>query len=122
MSVVHDTFKLRHFICPDLHTHKEFWWGKNEPPLCPTCNLPTAEGEPARAQKAAYVIGDECDVMVRHGICNPDGTPKRYTSKEEMRRAAYEQGLTQGTDTPKPNQRIVEERARAREEGRPSRL
>ena len=39
------------------------------------------------------VIGDECDVTVRHGICNADGTPRRYTSKSEMAKEAAKRGL-----------------------------
>ncbi len=37
---------------------------------------------------------DECDVTMRHGLCNPDGSPKRFTSKAEMAREAKKQGLT----------------------------
>lgn len=58
---------------------------------CDTCSgalervlLPTNRGQ---------VIGDECDVWVKHGICNDDGTPKRYTSKKDMREAAAKKGL-----------------------------
>ena len=43
---------------------------------------------------SATVIGDECDVLVKHGICNEDGSPKRYTSKAEMARTAKERGYT----------------------------
>ena len=46
--------------------------------------LPTGRGQ---------VIGDECDVYVKHGICHDDGTPKRYTSKKDMREAAAKKGL-----------------------------
>jgi hypothetical protein len=38
--------------------------------------------------------GDECDVLAKHGLCNPDGSPHRYTSKSEMRKAAEKRGLT----------------------------
>ncbi len=38
-------------------------------------------------------IGDECDTVVRHGLCNPDGSPRRYTSKSEMRKEATKRGL-----------------------------
>lgn len=37
---------------------------------------------------AGSVVSDEIDVVVHNAICNPDGTPKRYTSKTEMRAAA----------------------------------
>lgn len=46
--------------------------------------LPTGRGQ---------VLGDECDVWVKHGICNDDGTPKHYTSKKDMREAAQKKGM-----------------------------
>lgn len=39
------------------------------------------------------VNGDECDVIISHGICNDDGTPRRYRSKAEMRKEAEKKGL-----------------------------
>jgi hypothetical protein len=39
------------------------------------------------------VIGDECDVTIHHGLCHPDGTPRRFTSKSEMRETAKALGL-----------------------------
>lgn len=43
--------------------------------------------------KPPAAVGDECDVTVRHGLCNPDGTPRRYTSKSDMAREAKARGL-----------------------------
>jgi hypothetical protein len=71
--------------------HPDCW----EPISCetPACScggtlervyLPTGRGQ---------VLGDECDVWVKHGICNDDGTPKRYTSKKDMREAAEKKGM-----------------------------
>src|SRR5205823_5816136 len=56
------------------------------------------------------VITDEIPggYSVAHAICNPDGTPRRFYSKSEIKRAAHEAGWTISGDTPKPNQRIVE--------------
>ena len=48
---------------------------------------------PWRSMKSANVISDECDVMIQHGICNDDGTPRHYTSKADMRREAERRGL-----------------------------
>lgn len=64
------------------------------------------------------VIGDDIPggVWIRHGICNPDGTPKKYYSKSEIKKAAFENNLTHGFDTPKPNPKIVEQELQAREE------
>jgi len=35
----------------------------------------------------------EGGVMIAHGICNDDGTPKRYDSRAEIRRACEAKGL-----------------------------
>jgi hypothetical protein len=42
---------------------------------------------------ASSIIGDECDVTIKHGLCWPDGTPRRFTSRAEMRREAEKRGL-----------------------------
>lgn len=52
---------------------------------------------------------------IKHGICNPDGTPKKYYSKSEIKKAAYDAGLFIIGDTPKVNPRLKEE-AHARRE------
>jgi hypothetical protein len=39
------------------------------------------------------VIGDECDVYIKHGLCHDDGTPRRFTSKAEMAQVAKKKGL-----------------------------
>lgn len=50
-------------------------------------------------------------LLIKHGICNEDGTPKRYDSKSEIKRAAFEAGYFVGDDTPRPNARLQDERA-----------
>lgn len=65
--------------------------------------------------QAPAVIGDECDVWVKNGICNEDGTPRHYRSKAEMRRVAKEKGLvnvvehlgTKGGDRSPHTQRFI---------------
>lgn len=69
---------------------------------CPTCGAPTEN----LWRSATAVIADSIPggVEIRHGICNDDGTPKRYYHKSEITRAAKEKGLYQGGgDTYKPN-------------------
>ncbi len=66
-------------------------------------------------QGAGFRVGDECDVMARNGLCNPDGSPRRYTSKAEMAREAKKRGLVnhvehiggKGSDKSKHTQRFV---------------
>lgn len=81
-------------------------------PVCPCGGqlervlMPTGRGT---------VIGDECDVTVKHGLCNADGTPRRFTSKSDMRKAAEKKGLVshvehmpgRGTDKSKHTTRWV---------------
>jgi len=65
--------------------------------------------------KPSAVIGDECDVWVQHGLCNADGSPQHFTSKQEMSREAARRGLTnyvthqpgKGTDKSKHTVRWV---------------
>ncbi len=63
---------------------------------CPTCKTNTLDRVLLGGQ-SAHVHGDECDVVVKHGICNEDGSPRRYRSKSEMARAARELGERTGT-------------------------
>jgi hypothetical protein len=39
------------------------------------------------------VIGDEIDIEIKNGLCHEDGTPRRFRSKAELKRAAKEKGL-----------------------------
>lgn len=44
--------------------------------------------------RANNVIGDECDVLIKHALCNADGSPRRYRSRQEIARVAKERGYT----------------------------
>lgn len=83
---------------------------------CETCGNELRIGDwpfcphgPAHMQ----VMGDDIPggIEIKHGICNEDGTPKRYYSYSEIRQAAFEAGLTQGGDTPKRNARLEDAKA-----------
>ena len=45
--------------------------------------------------KVSGVISDECDVWAKNGICNPDGTPRHYRFKSEMKAEAKRRGLSE---------------------------
>jgi len=51
-------------------------------------------GTALNPRKPHGVIGDECDVWVQHGLCNADGSPQHFTSRQEMSREAARRGLT----------------------------
>jgi len=86
-------------------------WQTPVPP-CPVCLGPR---EKVWRAKANAVIGDECDVWVKHAICNDDGTPKRYRSKQAMKEAAAAKGMVNhvehiagpGSDKNKHTQRWI---------------
>lgn len=48
--------------------------------------------------QANSVIGDDIPggILIEHGICNADGSPKRYYTKSSMTKAAKAKGLHQG--------------------------
>ena len=65
-----------------------------EPVTPPDVPCPDCGGVTRRAWfgKPANVIGDEIDVSIQNGICNPDGTPRRFTSRTELREAERKSG------------------------------
>lgn len=58
---------------------------------CPNCGFYNLQrvwlGKPPGAH------GDEIDIWIKNGLCHEDGTPKHYTSKEQIFRDAKAKGL-----------------------------
>lgn len=111
MPATRHVMKRRYYVCSCGADLIEIRWSYDPLPTCHKCSAEMKE-DYGQFGLAPAVIGDEIPggLEVRHGICNPDGTPKRYYSKSEIRRAAAEAGYTISGETPKPNQRIVEQR------------
>ena len=69
--------------------------------ICDRCFQSLDEGEhgqykcPFEPRPAFSVIPDEIPggMEIRHGICNEDGSPRRYYSKSEMAAEAKRRGL-----------------------------
>jgi hypothetical protein len=61
---------------------------------CPKCGRNT---ERAWIGKTATVVADEIPggIWIRHGLCNEDGSPRKYYSKSEIAREAEKRGLVQ---------------------------
>ena len=68
---------------------------------------PFCKGKGSHARSNWAVIGDECDVWIRHGLCNTDGSPRRFRSKTEIKRAANERGWIHADDTPGKPYRVA---------------
>lgn len=70
--------------------------------LCPECGdeygigqFPFCSGKGSHSKGTGVVVEDSIPggYLVEHGLCNPDGSPRRYYSKSEMRREADKRGL-----------------------------
>lgn len=75
--------------------------------VCSTCYV-LIKPQPTRFGQASMIATDSIPggYYVKHGLCNPDGSPKRFDSKSDIKEAAYESGWTIGGETPKINPRI----------------
>lgn len=101
MSTVKHTFKewtSRCISCP--FQGKILGWDNALPLPCPDCSAPTALITDT-VNQAHGVIGDELNgYEARHGVCWPDGSPRRFDSKTDLKRALNEKGLKILGDTP----------------------
>lgn len=87
------TFKERKLWCDKCKIHaKKLLWDTDPVPVCGDCGG-EMEGFYGQDSKGPAVIGDEMDLMVPHGVCHPDGTPRRFTSKSDLRQALKAAGL-----------------------------
>lgn len=77
--------------CPQGHEQYNLFLKIGERPPCPTCGEPTE----TLWKAANSVIADDIPggVEIRHGLCNEDGSPRRYYSKSEMAAEAKRRGL-----------------------------
>jgi hypothetical protein len=94
-------YKLECLAC-DTRVHRLVWDYDLEKQTCEQCQGPlTIYSHACRPTPGIATDDIPGGVDIHHGICNPDGTPKRYYSKTEIRRACNEQGWTMNGDTPK---------------------
>lgn len=81
------TFKEHRLWCESCKNRAtKLFWTHDPTPPCDTCGGPLVEFY-GQDRKAATVIGDEIDLMVPHGVCHADGTPRRFRSRSELARA-----------------------------------
>lgn len=80
-------------ICKNGHEQRDRLLPVGKRPLCPNCGEPTE----TLWDQSCGVIGDDIPggIEIRHGLCNADGTPRRYYSYSEIRKEAERRGLTQ---------------------------
>lgn len=75
--------------------------------ICDRCYHPETDGEhgvglcplePRRLAPPVWMDSIPGGLMIEHGLCHDDGTPKRYDSRSEIRRACAVKGLMAWTD------------------------
>ena len=77
--------------CVNGHEQRDKYLKLGERPPCPECGLPTE----TLWDSPPNVIGDDIPggYVVRHGLVNEDGSPRKYYSKSEMLKEAKRRGL-----------------------------
>lgn len=108
-----DMMRAWTFICQadEPHIFREVRWASEGPPACPHCTAPSGHYSAYNTfGEASAVAGDECDIWIRHGLCNADGSPRHFTSKSEIKEIAAQQGLCILGETPKPTAQFKEGR------------
>jgi hypothetical protein len=86
-------YKNRKWICEACgHKQEGLSWDYTLAPI--HCKKPM-EPDYGGGTMSAAVIGDSIPggLVIRHGLCNPDGTPRKYYSKSEINAEAKRRGL-----------------------------
>ena len=83
----------RRCVTCDIVTGTELYELVHDPnPPCPQCGNPTERIAGMRGAVDDSIPGG---VEIKHGLCNPDGSPRRYYSHSEMRKEAAKRGLVE---------------------------
>jgi hypothetical protein len=80
-------------LCPGCgDAHADLWIDTAAPeyPWCARCRRPLERGHSAPAAHSDSYRGG---IWIEHGLCHPDGTPRRYDSQSEIDREARKRGL-----------------------------
>ena len=76
------------------HREYDVWLEAGEYPICSNCTAPMER----LWTSTASAIGDDIPggIMIEHGLCAADGSPKRYDSKKKIYQDAKRKGLHVG--------------------------
>jgi hypothetical protein len=101
------TFKEWPFYCMACdEPFKHLAWGNQlgQPAHCPKCSSEGYYNPHLKMGKAPGLITDDIPggMEIRHGLVQEDGSPKKFYSKTDIKRAANEAGLNWADDSPGP--------------------
>lgn len=100
-------------VCPGCgDVHVDVWIDLASPryPLCDRCHVPMERHRRYAIATPAHSDGFRGGVWIEHGLCNPDGSPRRYFSQTEIDREAKRRGLVnlvEHKDDSRETQRFV---------------
>jgi hypothetical protein len=104
---------LYDLVCQNGHKQYDCYLKLDERPPCPECAARTE----TLWERPSNVIQDSIEggIWIEHGLCNADGTPRKYYSKSEIAAEAKRRGLVNivehvtepGTDKSKHTQKWV---------------
>lgn len=97
------TFRQEPLSCACGWSGTGFIWTYEVAKVCPTCAGPATRVVCDAPNRAPSVIPDDIPggLWVKHGLCNADGSPRRYDSKSAIREEASRRGFTVLGETPK---------------------
>ena len=76
-------------------------WSHQLPPQCPDCGAKTTLIDNFIPEIHGIITDSFVGgLMVPHAVCHPDGTPRRFDSKSELRRELAKAGYTIMGETP----------------------
>lgn len=102
--VERSVFKEFGFVCGACERRqRRLQWDYDPAPTC--CDAPM-HVDATRFGEAAAVLGDEIDIVIKHGPVNPDGSPRRYRSRAELRAEEIRTGWTKMGETPNTHPRM----------------
>lgn len=96
--------RLIDLVCPTCGTQTIDHFQRNSAealPFCVDCYSTDSDSSKVRLMRLylptnrGTVIGDDIPggVLIHNGLCNSDGTPRRFYSKTDIKRAAEAKGL-----------------------------
>ncbi len=94
MSVERYVFKARKLICTTCGAKSEpLLWDYDPLPACVCGGANERDADATNRAPAVIPDGIPGGVLIEHGICNPDGSARRYYSKSSIRAEAAARGL-----------------------------
>jgi len=101
--VANKVYREWHVECDCGFSGRIWAWADKLPLPCSSCGGDTTLVD-NRIDRSAGIVPDGIPggMLIPHAICHADGTPRRFDSHSDIKRALNKAGYTIVGDTPKP--------------------